>query len=255
MGREVIASLLSNGSSTARLSAAFVRPSSQLLGLDCGVQLGLGEAKVSFSSLEHSDVFDVCVDFSTPQFTESLVEYCKAHKRPIVIATTGMTAAEYDQIVAASASIPILLAPNTSVGVAVSVSAIKTIAMSLPEPVDIEIVEAHHRNKKDAPSGTALALGRAIADAKDLDFDQVAIFSRVGREESRVNGEIGFCSVRGGDIIGEHTVIFMTPSERIELTHKVSSRSTFAEGAIAAAMWLSEQPNGLYSMRDMLGLK
>jgi 4-hydroxy-tetrahydrodipicolinate reductase len=172
----------------------------------------------------------------------------------MVIGTTGFTAAQKQQISEAAHQVPVVFAPNMSAGVNISLRLLQMAAMALGDDVDIEIVEAHHRHKKDAPSGTALRMGEVIAEALGRNLDEVAVYAREGITGERDRKTIGFSSIRAGDVVGDHTVIFAGNGERLEITHKASSRMTFASGAVRAAIWLGNKPAGLYSIDDVLGL-
>ena len=199
--------------------------------------------------------FDVLIDFSTLEGTRDALEECLAQRKGLVIGTTGLDDHLLASIQQAAETIPIVLAANMSVGVNVLFWLTELAARALGEQSDIEISEAHHRHKVDAPSGTALKLGQVIADALGRDLDTHAVYARKGQTGVRDPLSIGFQSVRAGDIVGEHTVLFAGPGERLELTHKASSRSNFAQGALRAAHWLTEKKSGLYDMQDVLALK
>ncbi len=238
------------------LSAAFERPDSPAVGKDAGVVAGVGELGVRIEdSLDKVlDKGDVIIDFT---FHEASVQHAKkaAEKgRAMVIGTTGFTNQEYEALDEYSKAFPLVLAPNMSVGVNLLYKLLETAATVLGDDYDVEIVEAHHRMKKDAPSGTALQLGRVVAKALGRDFDEVAVFERHGLIGERSRKEIGIQTIRAGDIVGEHTVLFGGIGERIEITHKASSRDTFAKGAVRAALWVVGKPAGRYSMQDVLGL-
>lgn len=197
--------------------------------------------------------FSVMIDFSLPAPSLSALRFCHEQGRGIVIGTTGFSAAEKAEIAACARDIPIVFAPNMSIGVNVLFYLVEQAAKRLHN-VDIEILEAHHRHKVDAPSGTALKLGEIIAEAIHKPLAEHAIYGRQGHTGARPDGQIAFSTLRGGDIVGEHTVLFIADGERLELTHKASSRLTFAHGALQAATWLAGQAPGLYSMSDVLGL-
>jgi 4-hydroxy-tetrahydrodipicolinate reductase len=197
---------------------------------------------------------DVVMDFSNASATSANVAACERARKPIVIGTTGFSSDALRQIEKSAQSIAVLVAPNTSIGVTLLVELVKAAAKTLPRDFDIEISEAHHRNKRDAPSGTALALGRAAAEARGQDFAKVAKLARSG-ESPRQPGEIGFAVTRGGDIVGDHTVLFAGPGEHIVLGHRAADRTIFARGALQAAAWLYERPAGRYAMRDVVGYK
>ncbi|MES0338297.1 MAG: 4-hydroxy-tetrahydrodipicolinate reductase [Candidatus Magnetobacterium sp. LHC-1] len=197
----------------------------------------------------------VVIDFTSPEATLEHVRACVASKKPIVIGTTGLTDDQVRQIRELSGSIPIVLSPNMSVGVNLLLKVLADVAPVLANDYDIEIVEAHHRLKKDAPSGTALKMAGVIAQAIDRNLADVAVYARQGMIGERTRDKIGIQTIRAGDIVGEHTVLFGAIGERIEFTHKASSRDTFAAGALRAALWLQDKSEGLYDMQDVLGLK
>ena len=195
---------------------------------------------------------DVVIDFTTPASTMALAEQAAATGKPLVIGTTGLSAEQFRELGQYANQAPIVWASNMSVGVTLLTELVREVAKKLDPDFDIEIVEMHHRNKVDAPSGTALSLGRAAAEGRGIDFDAMACLAREGHTGLRPEVEIGFATLRGGDVIGDHTVIFAGPGERIELTHKSSSRSIYAYGAVRAARWLAGKPEGLYAMKDVL---
>ncbi len=197
---------------------------------------------------------DVAIDFSQPAATLATLAACRATYKPLLIGTTGMQSDVTSEFVKAARDIPLLVAANTSIGVSLLTELVRACARALPSTFDIEIIEAHHREKKDAPSGTALALGRAAARARGHDLTEVSVTSRAGAG-ARVEGDIGFSAIRGGDIIGEHTVLFAAPGEQLTLTHRATDRTIFARGALRAAAWLAVQPVGLYDMQDVAGYK
>lgn len=239
------------------LGAAIVEPGSSLVGADAGEMAGIGKMGVSLvSSLDEAcDAFDVLVDFTFPDLTLANARFCQEHGKAMVIGTTGMTDAEKQQLAVAAESVPVVFAPNMSVGVNVVLNLLRTAAEVLGDDYDVEIIEAHHRHKKDAPSGTALRMGEVVADALGRDLVECAVYGREGFTGERSQKEIGFETIRGGDVVGDHTVLFAGIGERIEVTHKASSRMTFAKGAVRAARWLSGRPAGLYDMQDVLALK
>lgn len=198
---------------------------------------------------------DVAIEFALPQATAANLAACVAAKRPLVIGTTGHDEAQRAQIAAAARDIAIVMAPNMSLGVNLLLKLVELTAGKLDASYDIEVFEAHHRNKKDAPSGTALALGAAAASGRGVQLGDVAEHGRHGTSEARRRGAIGFSVFRGGDVVGDHTVTFAGTGERIELTHRASDRLAFARGAVQAARWLVGRPPGLYSMQDVLGLE
>ncbi len=200
-----------------------------------------------------SDKFEVLIDFTRPEATLEYLNICQNLHKPMVIGTTGFEAAELEMITRAAKNLPIVFAPNMSVGVNLSLKLLEMAAKTIGAEADIEIIEAHHRHKVDAPSGTALKMGEVVANALGRDLDKCAVYGRQGIEKPRDSNTIGFSTIRGGDVVGEHTVSFFMQGERVEITHKASSRLTFANGAVRAAHWLSTQNAGLYSMQDVLG--
>ena len=198
--------------------------------------------------------FDVLIDFTRPEATLDALSVCQSAGKAMVIGTTGFSDDALKVIDQASSDIPIVFAPNMSVGVNLTLNLLETTAKVIGADSNIEIVEAHHRHKVDAPSGTALKMGEVIANALGRDLSECAVYGREGTEEPRDRQTIGFSSIRGGDVVGEHTVTFFMEGERVEITHKASSRMTYANGAVKACQWLTDQPNGLYSMQDVLDL-
>ena len=197
----------------------------------------------------------VLIDFTRPEGTMAHVKVCRELGVKMVIGTTGFSDAQKADIQAASLDIAIVMAPNMSVGVNVTLKLLEMAAVALAKDYDIEIIEAHHRHKVDAPSGTALKMGEVIAQALGRDLNQCAVFDRQGHTGARPANAIGFSTIRGGDIVGDHTVLFAGTGERIEITHKSSSRSTYAEGSLRAARFLAGQQHGLFDMFDVLGLR
>ena len=198
--------------------------------------------------------FEVLIDFSRPEASLNALAVCKDAGKAMVIGTTGFTDSELELIGQASKEIPIVFAPNMSVGVNLTLKILETSAKVIGPDSSIEIIEAHHRYKVDSPSGTALKMGEVIANALGRDLSECAIYGREGIEEPRDMNTIGFSSIRGGDVVGEHTVTFFMDGERVEITHKASSRMIYANGAVRAANWLSDKSSGLYSMQDVLEL-
>ncbi|MCL4128753.1 UNVERIFIED_CONTAM: hypothetical protein GTU68_063829 [Idotea baltica] len=198
--------------------------------------------------------FDTIIDFTAPAVTLALLDQLRGSGKRVVIGTTGFTAEQLEQLHAASQEMPIVFAANYSIGVTVALSLLRKAARALGDDYDVEISEAHHHHKVDAPSGTALAMGHAVADALDRDLDECAVYAREGITGARDPKSIGFATVRAGDIIGEHTVMYAGNGERLEITHKAHDRMTFARGAVRAAVWLSSQPAGIYDMTHVLGI-
>jgi len=198
--------------------------------------------------------FDVLIDFTRPEATLDALSVCQSAGKAMVIGTTGFSDDALKVIDQASSDIPIVFAPNMSIGVNLTLKLLETTAKVIGTDSNIEIVEAHHRHKVDSPSGTALKMGEVIANALGRDLSECAVYGREGTEEPRDRQTIGFSSIRGGDVVGEHTVTFFMEGERVEITHKASSRMTYANGAVKASQWLTNQANGLYSMQDVLNL-
>tara|TARA_B100001142_G_scaffold72308_1_gene73049 strand:- start:204 stop:935 length:732 start_codon:yes stop_codon:yes gene_type:complete len=198
--------------------------------------------------------FEVLIDFSRPEASLSALSVCKSSSKAMVIGTTGFADSELELIEQASKEIPIVFAPNMSVGVNLTLKILETSAKVIGPDSSIEIIEAHHRYKVDSPSGTALKMGEVVANALGRNLSECAVYGREGIEEPRDMNTIGFSSIRGGDVVGEHTVAFFMDGERVEITHKASSRMIYANGAVRAANWLSDKPSGLYSMQDVLEL-
>ena len=198
--------------------------------------------------------FDVLIDFTRPEATLNALSICQSSGKAMVIGTTGFSDEALKIIDQASSDIPIVFAPNMSVGVNLTLKLLETTAKVIGTDSNIEILEAHHRHKVDAPSGTALKMGEVIANALGRDLSECAVYGREGTEEPRDKQTIGFSSIRGGDVVGEHSVTFFMEGERVEITHKASSRMTYANGAIKACQWLTNQANGLYSMQDVLDI-
>jgi 4-hydroxy-tetrahydrodipicolinate reductase len=240
-----------------KLAGAFERKGHASAGKDAGVLAGCGECNVILTdSLEAViDSGDVIIDFTTPESTLDNLQLAASKKKAMVIGTTGISVQQIETIKKYASEIPVMMAPNMSVGVNLLLKVLKDVASVLGEDFDIEIVEAHHRLKKDAPSGTALKMAQVIAEAVNRNLDDVAVYARKGIIGERTKKEIGIQTVRAGDIVGDHTVLFGGLGERIEITHKASSRDTFARGALRAASWLADKTPGLYDMQDVLGLK
>lgn len=254
MGRSLIAACHLHPGLT--LGAAIERAGSEAIGLDAGTLAGIEALGVSVSDRlsDRIDDFDVLVDFTRPEPALEAVELCERHGKGLVIGTTGFDAQQKARLGAAAQHVPIVLAPNMGVGVNLTLELLATAAKVLGDSADVEIIEAHHRHKVDAPSGTALAMGEAVAQALGRRLEECAVYGRHGHTGERQRAAIGFSAVRGGDIVGEHTVLFAGDGERIEITHKASSRMVFANGAMRAATWLRERGPGLYNMQDVLGL-
>ena len=240
----------------AQLTAALEYSGSSLLGADAGELAGMGKNGVVIVGdiADVIDDFDVLVDFTTPASTLANAAACAAAGKQIVVGTTGFTEDETLQLFSYQSQSALCKAANFSTGVNVTLKLLRQAAEILGDDYDIEIYEAHHRHKVDAPSGTALAMGEAVAEGVDRNLRDVAVYGREGLTGARKSETIGFATVRGGDVVGDHTVMFLADGERVEISHKASSRMSFARGAIRAATWLAAKPAGLYSMQDVLGL-
>lgn len=241
----------------ANLTAATVLPDSSLIGADAGEVAGVGKLGVALagSLAEVVDQFDVLIDFTSPETTMENLAFCAEHGKKIVIGTTGLSDEQKACLAEYAQTVPVMFAPNMSVGVNVCFKVLDLIARTLGDDYDIEIIETHHRHKVDSPSGTALRLGEVVADALGRDLKECAVYGREGQVGARPRKEIGFETIRAGDVVGDHTVLFATEGERIELTHKASSRMTFAKGAVRAAIWLDGKSAGQFDMQDVLSLR
>ena len=256
MGRTLIEAVSQD--STARLVGAIERPGHALVGTDAGTLIGQGELGVPLTdNLEVvlREGVDVVIDFTTPASTLANIGLCRHAGTGMVIGTTGLSADQRLSLEQAGRDIAITAAANYSVGVTLSLKLLELAAKVLGDEVDVEIIEAHHRHKVDAPSGTALRMGEVVAQALGRDLKECAVYGREGYTGERDRKTIGFATVRAGDIIGDHTVMFAGTGERLEITHKASSRMTFATGAVRAANWLQNRKPGLYDMQDVLGLR
>jgi 4-hydroxy-tetrahydrodipicolinate reductase len=252
MGQSLVRALRETPSLT--LSGAIASTTSGRLGQDAageGAPTGVLITSDPGSGIRGASV---AVDFSLSSCVAAHAHACAVAGVPIVIGATGLDAASRASLEQAARDIPVLVAPNTSVGVSVVAKLVSMAASGLGPSYDVEIFEAHHRMKRDAPSGTALALGEAVAGARGRDLAEIAIYDRTAHDAPRTPGSIGFSSLRAGDIVGEHTVTFAAAGERVEITHRATDRITFARGALRAAEWLIGQPAGLYGMRNVLGL-
>ena len=254
MGRTLIETVLQ--SPDAELGAALEIHGSPALGRDAGELVGSPcGVKVTDDVAAALKGCDALIDFTRPEGTLGHLAACRRLGVRAVIGTTGFDAAGKDAIAAAAREIPVVFAPNMSVGVNATLKLIELAAQILREGYDVEIIEAHHRHKVDAPSGTALRMGEVVAKALGRDLGQCAVYGREGVTGERQASTIGFATVRGGDIVGDHTVMFAGTGERVEITHRSSSRATYAEGALRAARFLAGRKNGLYDMQDVLGLR
>ncbi len=255
MGRTLIEAAIDNEG--IALGAAIERPGSSLIGVDAGELVARGALSVALVDDVEAvmDQFDVLIDFTSPESSLEFLSLCQANGKAMVIGTTGFTDAQKAQIAEVAKTLPVVLAPNMAVGVNLLFKLLEVAADVMGHYTDIEIIEGHHRFKKDAPSGTALKMGEVIAETLGRDLKQCAIYGREGITGERARDTIAFSTIRAGDIVGEHTALFADIGERLEITHKASSRMTFANGAMRAARFLAGQANGLYDMQQVLGLK
>jgi len=253
MGREIVKAVMSNN---RFVLAGGTESIEEHIGCDIGVLVGSNNFGVSVvkDPNELFEVSDVVIDFTVPEATRIHLMSAQKSQTPMVIGTTGLSQADYDQIKETSRDVPIIRASNFSIGVNVMNAITHNVAQIIDTNYDIEILEMHHRNKIDAPSGTALDLGKYAAAGRNVKLDDVSNFNRNNKIGERKTGEIGFATLRGGDVIGEHKVIFAGESETVELSHKASSRAVFAEGALLASQWVHKKPPGVYSMDDVLSI-
>lgn len=254
MGRNLVTAV-SQSQDNVEVTVASVLADDPCLGVDAGL-LAMGSAigvQTSADLAARADEFDVLIDFTSPEASLAHLQLCRDHGKAMVIGTTGFSG-EQQELIRSVQDIALVFAPNMSVGVNLCLNLLRQAAQVLGDDFDVEIIEAHHRMKKDAPSGTALKMGEVLADSLGRDFDKVAIYGREGISDERDNKTIGFATVRGGDIVGDHTVLFAGMGERIEISHRASSRMTFASGAVRAAAWIAGKEPGVYSMQDVLGL-
>lgn len=253
MGVNLIKAL--NNAPETYLGAASERVNSSLIGVDVGELAGIGKTGIILVDdlTKVINDFDILIDFSSPNATLAHLTLCQIYSKKMVIGTTGFSDAERTLIEQVAKQIPIVMAANYSVGVNLMYKLLEQAAKVMGSYCDIEILEAHHRYKVDAPSGTALGMGETIAQAMGHDLAELAVYSREGITGARKPKEIGFATIRAGDIVGEHTALFADLGERIEITHKATDRMTFANGAVRAAIWLADKPAHLYGMNDVLG--
>jgi 4-hydroxy-tetrahydrodipicolinate reductase len=255
MGKALIEACHNNDQ--LQVSVATEHGGSSLLGSDAGEVAGVGKLGVIITDdlAVAGKNFDVLIDFTRPEVTLANLAVCRANGARMVVGTTGFTDEQKATLAEAASEIAIVLAPNMSVGVNLCLKLLDMAARVLGDSVDIEIIEAHHRHKEDAPSGTAVRMGEVVADALGRDLKECAVYGREGFTGQRERKTIGFETIRAGDIVGEHTVMFADVGERVEITHKASSRMTFANGAARAAVWISQHDKGMFDMQDVLGLK
>ena len=252
MGRSLV--LACHEAEDLELTQALEHAESPALGSDSGVLAGIPANEVIIKSELQADAFDLLIDFTHPTATTNHVDYCREQGKKMVIGTTGADEDLQQKIKSAGDDIAILYAHNMSVGVNLCLNLLQSAAAVLGDDADIEIIEAHHRHKVDAPSGTALTMGKVIAETLGRDLKDCAVYGREGQTGARDRQTIGFETIRAGDIVGEHTVLFASEGERIEITHRCSNRMNFAHGAIRASRWLAERDQGYFTMQDVLGL-
>lgn len=255
MGKRIAAMV--NDHKDLQVAGGFELPGNPCVGMDLGEVAGIGHLGIAISDDVRKiiDTCDVVIDFTFHEATMTLARIVAQHQKAMVIGTTGLTTENVAELKELSKNFPCVQSPNMAVGVNVLFKAAAKIASVLGAAYDIEIVEAHHRMKKDAPSGTALKLGEVVAEAVNRKLEEVGVYSRHGMIGARTDQEIGIQTIRAGDIVGEHTVYFAGAGERIEITHRAHSRDNFAQGAAVAAAWVTSQNNGLYTMFDVLGLQ
>ena len=262
MGRQLLAAVLER--QDCRVSAGLEAPGNPAVGIDLSVLAGTHSQSDSSPPVSVSDnlkavcgELDVVIDFSVPDASMALLKTVEAdeNRKAVVIGTTGFSTAQKETINRLAEKLPLVMASNYSVGVTLCLELLKTTAATLGDDYDVEVIEAHHRNKIDAPSGTALSMGEAVAGALGRELATCAVYGREGNTGVRTKTEIGFETIRAGDIIGDHTVLFAGEGERIEITHRATDRMAFARGAVRAASWLVGQPPGLYDMADVIGLR
>ena len=240
-------------SQDVQLTHATEMPGNSSIGSDAGTLAGVDDVGVEVKDKLDPEMFDVLIEFTTPEATMQHVAQCAAAGKDIVIGTTGLTEEDSSELQNAAQNIRVVAAPNMSVGVNLCLKLLQTAAATFGDSVDVEVIEAHHRAKVDAPSGTALKMGEVVAETLGRSLGEHGRFVRHGRTGAREDKTIGFATIRAGDIVGEHTVMFAAPGERVEITHRSSSRMTYASGSVRAALWLSSRPPGLYQMTDVLG--
>lgn len=254
MGKTILE--VCNETDNVEIAAAIEYKGSSMIGLDAGEQAGIGKIGVEITDdiAKVSDQIDVLIDFTIASSLTENLEKCHAAGKCMVIGTTGLDDEQKELINKMAKDIAIVFAPNMSIGVNLCLKLLEMAAQVIGEASDIEIIEAHHRHKKDAPSGTALRMGEVIADTLGRNLKECAVYGREGVTGERDKSTIGFATIRAGDIVGEHTVMFASAGERVEITHKATSRKTFASGAVRAAQWLAEKDKGIFDMQDVLGI-
>lgn len=255
MGKTILE--VCNDNDGVEITAAIEYSESPMLGLDAGEVAGLGKLDVNITDdiAAIADQVDVIIDFTLASSVAANIQKCVVSDCKMVIGTTGLSQNDQDLIKTASEKIAIVFAPNMSIGVNLCFKLLEMAAQVIGDDTDIEIIEAHHRHKKDAPSGTAIRMGEVVANTLGRDLKECAVYGREGITGERDKKTIGFETIRAGDIVGDHTVMFAADGERVEITHKASSRKTFASGAVRAARWLADKEAGLFDMQDVLNLK
>lgn len=255
MGRMLVEAVATD--EQCRLGAAIVKPGDNLLGVDAGDLVGVGPLSVALTDNLAAVVsnFDVLIDFTTPELTMQNVELCRQHGKGIVIGTTGLSNDQKTELTKAAKDTAIVFAPNMSIGVNLVFKLLEMAAKVLGDDADIEVIDVHHRHKVDSPSGTALKMGELVADTLGRDLQKCAVYGREGYTGPRKREAIGFATVRAGDVIGDHTVLFACEGERVEVTHKASSRVIYARGSLRAVRFVSDKQSGLFDMQDVLGLR
>ncbi|MCZ6804383.1 MAG: 4-hydroxy-tetrahydrodipicolinate reductase [Proteobacteria bacterium] len=255
MGKTILE--VCNDNDDVEIAAAIEYSGSPLLGLDAGEVAGIGKLGVNITDdiLSVADQLDVMIDFTLASSLPANVQKCVSANCKMVIGTTGLTNEDHELINSASNKVAIVFAPNMSIGVNLCFKLLEMASQVIGGDADIEIIEAHHRDKKDAPSGTAIRMGEIVAHTLGRNLKECAVYGREGITGAREKNTIGFETIRAGDIVGDHTVMFATAGERIEISHKATSRKTFANGAVRAAQWLVEKDNGLFDMQDVLNLR
>ena len=252
MGRSLISMIAE--ADQLQLAGAYVRPGNNFIGMDAGEMAGVGALNCGVTDQLDPEAVDIVIDFTLPEGMVKHLAWCRQYKIPMVVGTTGVNVETLAALEQAGEDIPLLFSANMSKGVNLLFKLVHIAAKAIGQQSDIEVIEAHHRFKKDAPSGTAVKIGEVIAKALDRDLNKHAIYGREGITEERDRETIGFATVRAGDITGDHTVMFGDIGERLELTHRAHSRDTFARGALDAALWLVQQPKGFYKMEDIFEL-
>ncbi|XBC41903.1 MAG: 4-hydroxy-tetrahydrodipicolinate reductase [Buchnera aphidicola (Kaburagia rhusicola rhusicola)] len=257
MGVSLIKEICNGNYTNISLSSVIVKPGNVLIKQDIGSVIGIKKTGIFISDSLEKEInnFDILIDFTNPKNTMKNLNLCSMNNKNIVIGTTGLSDVDIKKIKLSSKNIGIILSPNYSIGINLILNLLRTTTKVLGKYSDIEIIEAHHRAKKDAPSGTAIEMGKTISNEMNWNLQKNAVYFRKGLTGQRKNNEIGFSTIRAGDIVGDHTVIFANPGERIEITHKATNRLTFSRGAIKAAIWLMLQnKTGLFNMSNVLNI-